>query len=88
MSATTEPSASTGPAAASPPFTQTREFWVLLAYAVALGVIGAFAGLVFLGVIKVGASGTTILIRAGSAGTGGGSRSPRRPVSWSACCGG
>ena len=47
MSATTEP-------AASPPFTQKREFWVLIAYALALGVIGAFAGLVFLGVIKFG----------------------------------
>ena len=47
MSAATEP-------AAAPPFTQTREFWVLIAYAVALGVIGAFAGLVFLGVIKLG----------------------------------
>jgi hypothetical protein len=46
MSATTEP-------AASPPFTQTREFWVLIAGAAALGVIGAFAGLVYLGVIKV-----------------------------------
>jgi len=30
MSATTEP-------AASPPFTQKREFWVLIAYAFALG---------------------------------------------------
>jgi H+/Cl- antiporter ClcA len=47
MSAATEP-------AASPPFTQKREFWVLIAYALALGVIGAFAGLVFLGVIKFG----------------------------------
>jgi H+/Cl- antiporter ClcA len=46
-------SATTGPAA-SPPFTQRREFWVLIAYALALGVIGAFAGLVFLGVIKFG----------------------------------
>ena len=42
-----------GPAA-PPPFTQTREFWVLLAYAVALGVLGAFAGLVFMGVVKFG----------------------------------
>jgi len=53
MSATTEPGAATEPAA-SPPFTQKREFWVLIAYALALGVIGAFAGLVFLGVIKFG----------------------------------
>jgi hypothetical protein len=83
MSATTGPGATTGSAAASPPFTQTREFWVLIAYAVALGVFGAFAGLVFLGVIKFGASGTDS--DRGSAGIGGGSRSPRRPVSWSAC---
>ena len=42
-----------GPAAA-PPVTQKREFWVLMGYAVILGVFGAFAGLVFIGVIKVG----------------------------------
>ena len=47
MSGTTEP-------AASPPVTQGREFWVLMGYAVALGVFGAFAGLVFIGVIKFG----------------------------------
>ena len=41
-------------AAASPPVTQKREFWVLLGYAVVLGVFGAFAGLVFIGVIKGG----------------------------------
>ena len=46
-------SAAPGPAAA-PPVTQQREFWVLLGYAVALGVFGAFAGLVFIGVIKFG----------------------------------
>ena len=46
-------SATTGPAA-SPPVTQKREFWVLMGYAVALGVFGAFAGLVFVGVIKFG----------------------------------
>jgi H+/Cl- antiporter ClcA len=40
--------------AASPPFTRTREFWVLIAYAVVLGVIGALAGLIFMGVIGVG----------------------------------
>lgn len=40
--------------APSPPLTQTREFWVLIAYAVALGVFGAFAGLVFMGVVKFG----------------------------------
>ena len=40
--------------AAAPPVTQKREFWVLMGYAVILGVFGAFAGLVFIGVIKVG----------------------------------
>jgi H+/Cl- antiporter ClcA len=47
MSATSEP-------APSAPFTQTRRFWVLMAYAVALGVFGAIAGLVFIGVIGAG----------------------------------
>jgi len=42
-----------GPAAA-PPVTQKREFWVLMACAVVLGVFGAFAGLIFVGVIKFG----------------------------------
>jgi H+/Cl- antiporter ClcA len=46
-------SISSGPATA-PPVTQKREFWVLMGYAVALGVFGAVAGLVFIGVIKVG----------------------------------
>ena len=46
-------SISSGPAAA-PPVTQKREFWVLMGYAVALGVFGAVAGLVFIGVIKFG----------------------------------
>ena len=46
-------SATSGPVAA-PPVTQKREFWVLMSYAVALGVFGAFAGLVFIGVIKFG----------------------------------
>ena len=40
--------------AAAPPVTQKREFWVLMGDAVALGVFGAFAGLVFAGVIKSG----------------------------------
>jgi len=40
--------------AASQPFTQRRDFWVLMGYAVALGVFGAFTGLVFIGVIKAG----------------------------------
>ena len=57
-----------------------------MGYAVILGVFGAFAGLVFIGVIKFGGKWYTDSDRAGSAGTGGGSRSPRRPVPWSACC--
>ena len=36
------------------PVTQKREFWVLMGYAVVLGVFGAFAGLVFMGVINFG----------------------------------
>jgi chloride channel protein, CIC family len=39
---------------ATPPVTQTREFWLLVVYAVALGVFGGFASLVLLGVIKLG----------------------------------
>ena len=41
-------------AGAAPPVTQNREFWVLMGYAVALGVFGAVAGLVFMGVITFG----------------------------------
>jgi H+/Cl- antiporter ClcA len=40
--------------AAVPPVTQSREFWVLLGYAVVLGVFGAFAGLIFVGGITAG----------------------------------
>ncbi len=40
--------------AAAPPVTQNREFWFLLGYAVALGVFGGVAGLVFIGVIDFG----------------------------------
>jgi H+/Cl- antiporter ClcA len=47
MSAPTEP-------APEVPVTQQRAFWVLMGYAVALGVFGAFAGLVFVGVITFG----------------------------------
>ena len=36
------------------PFVQTREFWVLMGYALLLGVVGAVVGLVFLGVIDAG----------------------------------
>jgi hypothetical protein len=46
-------SASPGPGAALP-VTRKREFWVLIGYAAVLGVFGAFAGLVFIGVIKFG----------------------------------
>ncbi len=42
-----------GPATA-PPVTQKREFWVLMACAVVLGIFGAFAGLIFVGAIKLG----------------------------------
>lgn len=44
---------SSGPAATLP-VTQRREFWVLMGYAVALGVFGAIVGLVFIGVITFG----------------------------------
>ena len=47
MSAPTEP-------APEVPVSQQREFWALMGYAVALGVFGAFAGLVFVGVIDFG----------------------------------
>ena len=47
MSATSEP-------APSPPYTEKREFWVLMGYAAALGVFGAFMALVFMGVIGFG----------------------------------
>jgi len=40
--------------AAAPPVTQNREFWVLMGYAVVLGVFGAFAGLIFIGAIDFG----------------------------------
>ena len=36
------------------PVTRQRDFWVLLGNAVVLGVFGAFAGLIFIGVLKVG----------------------------------
>jgi H+/Cl- antiporter ClcA len=39
---------------AAPPVTQQREFWVLMGYAVVLGVFGAFAALIFVGLIKFG----------------------------------
>ena len=69
----------------SPPLTRTRQFWVLLGYAAALGVVGALASLVFMGVIGFGDNWYVVPVLAGSAGDGGGSRSPQRPVSWSGC---
>ncbi len=47
MSSTTSPTT-------SPPVTQSREFWSLIGYAVALGVLGAFAGLLFMGLTGFG----------------------------------
>src|SRR5689334_20117974 len=41
-------------AVGSPPLAQTRQFWVLLGYAAALGVVGALASLVFMGAIGFG----------------------------------
>ena len=78
-------SVSSGPAAA-PPVTQKREFWVLMGYAVALGVFGAVAGLVFIGVITFGGEWYSDSHPGWFGGHGGGWRSPRRPVSWSGCC--
>jgi chloride channel protein, CIC family len=39
----------------SPHYTQVRSFWRLMGYAVLLGVLGALAGLVFLGITGLGA---------------------------------
>jgi len=44
---------------AAPPVTREREFWVLVGYAAALGVFGAFAGLVSLKIIKFGGTWST-----------------------------
>jgi H+/Cl- antiporter ClcA len=46
--------AATEPVTSSPPVTQNRQFWILMAYAVGLGVFGGFVGLIFIGVIKFG----------------------------------
>ncbi len=40
--------------APGPPFPQTPEFWVLMAYALGLGIFGACAALVFMGLIGFG----------------------------------
>jgi H+/Cl- antiporter ClcA len=55
MTATPERAVAAPKPAVAPPVTQKREFWVLMTCAVVLGVFGAFAALIFLGVIKVGA---------------------------------
>ena len=47
---------SVAPGPAATPVTQKREFWALMGYAVVLGVFGAVAGLVFIGVITFGGS--------------------------------
>jgi hypothetical protein len=51
---TDPPSESSSAGIDSPAFSQSREFWLVLAYAVGLGVLGAFIGLIFLGVIDLG----------------------------------
>ena len=45
---------SKSPEPPSPPITQSKGFWLLMGYALALGVFGGFAGLVFLGVVGRG----------------------------------
>jgi H+/Cl- antiporter ClcA len=54
MTATPEQAVAAPKQAAPPPVTQKPEFWVLIACAVVLGVFGAFAALIFVGVIKFG----------------------------------
>src|SRR4051812_49652114 len=40
--------------APAPPFAQTPQFWVLMAYALGLGVFGAGAAMLFMGLIGFG----------------------------------
>jgi H+/Cl- antiporter ClcA len=54
MTATPEQAVAAPKQAVAPPVTQKREFWVLMACAVILGVFGAFAALIFIGLIKFG----------------------------------
>ena len=61
----------------SPPLTQTRQFWVLLGYAAALGVVGALASLVFMGVIGFG-DNWSVVANPGSSAGGGGDRGHHR----------
>ena len=44
----------------APPFPQTPQFWVLMAYALGLGVFGAIAALVFMGLIGFGNNWYTV----------------------------
>jgi H+/Cl- antiporter ClcA len=46
--------------APAPPFPQTREFWVLMVYALGLGVFGACVALLFMGFIGFGDSWNTV----------------------------
>ena len=50
----------TSGSAPTPPFPQTREFWVLMAYALGLGVFGACAALLFMGLIGFGNNWYTV----------------------------
>jgi len=51
----THPMSTTPGEGVSPPVAATRGFWMLMGYAVVLGIFGAFAALVFLGIIGRGA---------------------------------
>ena len=46
------------------PLGRLRSFSILIGYALLLGVVGAAAGLVFMGVTGLGTTGTTFLVRA------------------------
>ena len=50
----------TSGSAPAPPFPQTPQFWVLMAYALGLGVFGAIAALVFMGLIGFGNNWYTV----------------------------
>ena len=50
----------TSGSAPTPPFPQTPEFWVLMAYALGLGVFGACAALLFMGLIGFGDNWYTV----------------------------
>jgi hypothetical protein len=69
----------------SSPLTQTRQFWVLLGYAAALGVVGALASLMIMGVIGFGDNWYVVANPGWFGGRWWWSRSPPRPVSWSGC---